>query len=540
MRQIAAPFVVAPPAGRRIRTRLRTSPREERALFALGEHLGALAGRDLSERCRAGKGGSDRTRRKRKLTAECSSRWAGAITRTSNDQWRRAYLNLLGERRSRRRALAVLDRRLAAPVGGRAANGVHGYVSAAERFHKQRRRQALAARLREVEARISEGRVSIVRGGRRLANTRHHLQEAGLNSDEWRERWLVARLQITADGEADKRHGNETIRVDPATGVVDIKLPAALAEHANAPHSRLRLGTPVTFAHRGREWAVQVESGAVRYDITYDAIRRRWYLDASWQLAASDPTPAEHAAGEAVIAVDLNDAQLDAIRLDSSGNPLGRPLTISIASEGAASRRDASLRHAITTLIGHAKRAGVRVIAVEDLNFADVRSSGRETLGRGPRGKRMRRTVAGLPTARFRDRLVQMCSNQGLHVIAVDPAYTSKWGRRYWQAALSTKDFDASRHHAASVVIGRRAQRYRARRGRRCDSRPTGGSGRESYPGQTPPPLRASAPDRDGEADAQHHRVRRTRTGEPTAIRGSPPDTVRGGRRDYRSLVPGR
>jgi hypothetical protein len=36
--------------------------------------------------------------------------------------------------------------------------------------------------------------------------------------------------------------------------------------------------------------------------------------------------------------------------------------------------------------------------------------------------------VAGIPTARFRQRLSQMAANQGLSVIAVDAAYTSRWG----------------------------------------------------------------------------------------------------------------
>jgi hypothetical protein len=74
--------------------------------------------------------------------------------------------------------------------------------------------------------------------------------------------------------------------------------------------------------------------------------------------------------------------------------------------------------------------------------------------------------VASIPTRRFRDRLVQMCANQGLWVVAVDPAYTSKWGRQYWQGPLQTKTprTTVTVHHAAAVVIGRRSLGYRARR----------------------------------------------------------------------------
>jgi len=95
LRPVAAPFVAAAPAGARVRTRLRVSGQDGAVLRAAGSHLGSLAGRDLAARCAEGrldaKGkAASRARRKRALTAESSSRWAGAITRTSEDQWQLA------------------------------------------------------------------------------------------------------------------------------------------------------------------------------------------------------------------------------------------------------------------------------------------------------------------------------------------------------------------------------------------------------------------------------------------------------------------
>ena len=90
LRKIAKPFVAAAPAGARVRTRLRVSGQDEAVLRAVGRHLGSLAGRDLAARCAEGrldaKGRAEsRRERKRALTAESSSRWAGAITRTSEE-----------------------------------------------------------------------------------------------------------------------------------------------------------------------------------------------------------------------------------------------------------------------------------------------------------------------------------------------------------------------------------------------------------------------------------------------------------------------
>jgi IS605 OrfB family transposase len=497
LRAIATPFVVAPPMGARIRTRLRLSVADQAVLREVGEYLGRLAGQDLGERCRLGHGDGQRTRRKRLLTSACSSRWAGAITRTSQDQWQRGYRNLLDERAGLRRAIRHLRERLAAPVGGRAGRA-RGYASRAERWEKQRRLDLLTARLAHVEGRIAQGRVSLVRGGRRLLRARHQLDSI-LAMAVWRQRWQAARWFLTADGDAAYPLGNGTIMVDPKEGRLELKLPTPLTYLANRPQGRYRLSCSVSFSYRTDQWAAQVASGAVRYDFVYQPERNRWYLDTSWTHPRRPvPTLAE-LSGIPRLAVDLNARHLDCTVLDPAGNPIGTPHTIPLdLDDQCSTTRDGRLRAAISQLVTVAKAHGCRSIAIEDLDFADARAEGRETLGRGRRGKRFRRTVAGIPTRRFRDRLVQMCANQGLWVVAVDPAYTSRWGRQHWQVPLqsTTPSITVTVHHAAAVVIGRRSLGYRARR-RPGVPPPTGGwvpgraTGQASHgPGRVQDPTR--------------------------------------------------
>jgi len=469
MRPVIAPFVVAAPAGARIRTRLRPNPDDQRVLWAVGAWLGGLAGQDLAVRCRLGAGDDQRAERKRAVTPVASSRWAGAITRTSNDQWERGRRNLLDAREGLRRACRVVRSRLAVPVGGRRGR-VRGYASRAERFQKQGRLQHLEARLARVEQRLAVGRVAVCRGGRRLAKLRHAVDhgEVPLTEAEWRGRWQAARLFLTADGEADKSWGNETIRIHPEAGWLELRLPTPLAHLANRPHGRYRLSCPVTFGYRVDEWAAQAASGAVRYDLWCDPARGRWYADASWRHTARPAPSLEELRRQGALTIDLNADHLDSWVLDPAGNPLGAPHTIPLALEGlATSTRDGRLRAAVAEVVHLAKAADCRCIVVEDLDFADARQTGRETLGRGARGRRFRRLVAGMPTRRFRELLVGMAANADLWVVAVDPAWTSVWGARYWQAPLhqSTKtSVTVSRHHAAAVVIGRRGLGYRARR----------------------------------------------------------------------------
>jgi hypothetical protein len=168
----------------------------------------------------------------------------------------------------------------------------------------------------------------------------------------------------------------------------------------------------------------------------------------------------EELRAQRVLGVDLNADHLACCVLDASGNPVGEPISIEVLTEGlAASRRDGRVRAAITALLDYAELQQCRSIVVENLDFADARVTGRETLGRGQRGKRLRRTVAGIPTRRFRVRLTAMAARRGIAVIGVDAAYTSKWGNQHWTTPLQQQTSDpttVTSHHGAAVAIGRR------------------------------------------------------------------------------------
>jgi len=90
-------------------------------------------------------------------------------------------------------------------------------------------------------------------------------------------------------------------------------------------------------------------------------------------------------------------------------------------------------------VLDHAQHAGCTALVVENLDFADARATGRETMGRGRRGKRFRRIVAGIPTAGFRTRLTAMAHRRGIAVIGVDAAYSSRWGAQHWRNHCSSR-----------------------------------------------------------------------------------------------------
>jgi hypothetical protein len=123
-------------------------------------------------------------------------------------------------------------------------------------------------------------------------------------------------------------------------GGLEVKLPEALAHMANRPHNRYRLSCPVNWPYRGGDVAAQATNGAVRYDITYEPSRDRWYIDASWAL---------HAQAVATLAVSP---------LDRYGNPLGPPITVPLELTGlSATARDGHLRAAISDILAIAAKS---------------------------------------------------------------------------------------------------------------------------------------------------------------------------------------
>ncbi|WTI84450.1 transposase [Streptomyces sp. NBC_00726] len=463
VKELAASFVVPGPSGVAVRDRLKhLTKQDEQLLRAVGAHQGRLASQDLKARCADGLEHSAESWavRKRGLTGVSSSRIAGAITKASHDQWALARRCLAAHIRTLEAGIKTLEHRLSLPVGTRGTKrGAGGYRSKSEWFHKSRRLKALEDRLAAAVADWRSGRVRVVRGGKRLLNTRHHLAEAGLSEGEWRQRWEAERWFLAADGESGKRYGNETIRVTPE-GQVSIKLPAPLAHLANSAHGRYTLTPTVRFAHRGAEWADRIEANrAVAYRIHYDTGRDRWYLTASWQRPAVQTVPLEAARAGGVIGVDTNADHFAAYRLDPHGNPVGNPRRFGYDLSGTAAHRDAQVRHALTRLLHWARRTGVTAIAIEDLDFGAEKT--REKHGRR---KRFRQLISGMPTGKLKARLVSMAAEHGLAIIAVDPAYTSMWGGQHWQKPLTTPHREMSRHDAAGIAIGRRALGHPIRR----------------------------------------------------------------------------
>ena len=538
--------------GVRVRTRLRVSGADAAVLREVGGYLGSLASADLAARCAEGRlDAKQRSRsrqvRKRELTAKSSSRWAGALTRTSEDAYQLACRNLLAERGSLAARIKRIEARLAVPAGARAGR-VRGYATTAERHAKTVRIQTLRTRLAAVDQQLGTGRVSVCRGGKALLRKRNSLAEAGLTETEWRELWPASRLFLTADGDKGKTWGNETIRWTRTRTGWRSGSPPRWRVWPTGPTGvtgcPVQPGSPTGAAmlpRKPRPGPSAMTSASTRPGGAGTCTprgRRRW----------RGPITLAQARQGSVVAVDVNAGHLAVTALDHHGNRAGVPYTIDLPPARLPSgTRDGQLRAAITTILATAHEHRASAVVNEYLHFAGARRQGRERTGnrpsRGRRGRAFRHQVAGIPTARFRDRLTCMAANTHTAVIAVDPAYTSRWAAQHWLAPLRQHHPTLTGHHAAALVIGRRGLGLRAPPGVRQGTYPhrqqkwlrptglsrpryaTGPTGRPGPKPGNPPPRRThgshQAP-RPQRPDGPRQATRR-----PKTVRGRPPDRTR-------------
>ena len=219
---------------------------------------------------------------------------------------------------------------------------------------------------------------------------------------------------------------------------------------------------------------------SIAYTVALDADRGRRYITAAWPLPDSE-APTVAASGRC-LAIDANAGHLDARILDTCGNPVGAAAVEHIPQQGTAAQRLGVLREAVARLIKWGKHNGATVAAIEALDFADARELGRQKFRRGRSGRTTRRKVCGIPTAQFSHTISSAARRHQITALAVDAAYTSRWGRRWWRQPLNQSRRQRGDGRAgAAVVIGRRSQGHSEKgRSRTHPPRPEDRQGRTS------------------------------------------------------------
>ena len=176
-RELAAAFVATPPNGTSTGTRLRLTEDEQELMWRLYDAGGRLRNRDLRflVELKVLDDGDEAERknvlaaRRRNLTSDYSGRFASAVCKANVEEWRLGKRNLKAHRRTLRRKVAAIEKRLKVAVGDskkiRKDKVVRGYRTNEEAWEKRNRLNHLKQQLENTAAAIVENRVKICRGG---------------------------------------------------------------------------------------------------------------------------------------------------------------------------------------------------------------------------------------------------------------------------------------------------------------------------------------------------------------------------------------
>ena len=250
---------------------------------------------------------------------------------------------------------------------------------------------------------------------------------------EWRERRT---RMITLVGSKDEAAGNQTARWDGES--LTVRLPDALGGGFKTLHG-------VQFRYGQTEMLAALERGAA---MTWRLYRRN---DGAWQANATieEPAPAVTATTRAgAIGVDLNVDHFAVTAVDRHGNAVER-WTEPFPTAGTDTHQaEAMIGDTVKRIVDAAHARGMAV-ACENLDFQQKKAGLRNV------SKQHARRLSGFGYTQFHARLAARCGRHGVELKSVNPAYSSMIGEKKYARGLNL-----TRHHAAALVLARRAMGY--------------------------------------------------------------------------------
>jgi IS605 OrfB family transposase len=300
------------------------------------------------------------------------------------------------------------------------------------RVGKKQRLDVLKGRLGVAEAELRVDRPRICFGGRDL-----------LRKDEvwaWREKRNTRIFLVGSKSEVP--NGNQSVHWDGAA--LSLRMPDSLGggvqrldgvrfRYGQAELLRLLERNRDKTSRVGMTWLIfRAEDGRWHAHVTVDG------------PVAEVVTDIRHG----VIAVDVNVGHLAVTIVDHFGNPTSR-LTLGFPDSNVDEGRAAVIIGDTVRALCLLAKSRSYGIAVEDLEFSRKKAGLREY------GTAHARRLSGWAYAKLFQVLQARCARDGVDLCKVNPAFTSVIGRTKYARgrAMST-------HHAAALVIGRRAQGY--------------------------------------------------------------------------------
>lgn len=298
---------------------------------------------------------------------------------------------------------------------------------------RKQRLDRLKGGLAALQARADRAVPAICFGGRQ------GLREAQTDGETWR--WHAKRAgQINLVGSKTEGFGNQSAFW--RDGVLSIRLPDALGG------GQVALQFVDFRQEEARGFLEASASKATRQAITWLLFRDD---DLNWQVRFTVERKAAKRVGRldaGVISVDVNVDHLAVVHVDRFGNLVSK-LTLPFPRLRIDSHiADNAIGCAVGAIVALAAAKGCAV-AIEKLDFSKKKAGLREY------GKAHAERLSSFAYSKFQSYMRSRCDRVGVDLHEVNPAFTSVIGRAKY---AGRRGLDV--HHAAALVIGRRAMGY--------------------------------------------------------------------------------
>ena len=314
-------------------------------------------------------------------------------------------------------------------------------------YYKHQRIQKFRDRLVQLEKDMENGRYSFGFGGKKTFDAQYRLPENGYRSHEgWYNDYRRKRdRNIFYLGSRDETAGNQMFQLRPNTeGGYDIRIrkDGKYDSDGRYVYGKCR------FKYLDDELRESLENRDRPVSYRIKMRGTKIYLQAIVTLdMAKRPIITTMANG--VIGLDFNDGHIDLAETDGRGNLVAMD-RYRLKYHGTGGRAANEMRQ-VTAEIGKYALSKGKSIVKEELSF--IKKKSQTEKGSGRRYNKMLHT---LDYSRYEDDIRNMAVRNGIDLIEVNPAYTSRIAKMKY---CRTRKIPV--HNGAAYVIARRGQGYK-------------------------------------------------------------------------------
>ena len=316
---------------------------------------------------------------------------------------------------------------------------------------KKRKLECLNHKIKYIEDNLRNGVVRICFGGSKLFNMQYNM-----DYNIWKEKWQKNRSSnIYYLGSKDESYGNQNCQYTENNEIFIRVAPVLVKKYGQYIKTSkviFKYGQNHIDECKKNYYVIKNNGKKQKY---YKAMNHRFfktehglYLHTTVSLEDVD---IKSKGQNGTIGVDFNVNFISIAIIDRFGNPIEQKKVTYEMYNRSTNYISNNLSLAIKEIVAIVNKNELP-ICIEDLDFK------KSKLFLNNKNKKYRKMLSHFPYRKFMDKIEVRCIKDGIKLFKVNPANTSKIGKKY------TKRYGLSSHHGAAIIIGRRGLGYTDKR----------------------------------------------------------------------------